>query len=313
MCNIWKSPPSQVMPPETFARLPSSLKTINVSGGEPFLRDDLPEIVRCIKSACPTSRIIISTNSLQPERIALMMREILKYDPAIGLGISLDGMGKMHDAMRGVKGAFDKVMQTLDLATKEGVRNIRFAFTATSRNISHLQPVLRLSREKEVEFTCVVAQNSEHYFRTDANIGIDDPDELKHQFNQLISEQLAGFHPKRWARAYFARGVYEFAANRKRLLECRAGTDFFFLDPTGDVYCCNVLPEIMGNLATTDFSGLWTSSQAESVREKVSRCQEGCWMVCTARTVMKRHPFSVASWILISKLARAFGKSNFLR
>lgn len=75
MCNIWKSPPSRVIPPETFAKLPSSLKTINVSGGEPFLRDDLPEIVRCIKSACPASRIIISTNSLQPERIALMMRK----------------------------------------------------------------------------------------------------------------------------------------------------------------------------------------------------------------------------------------------
>jgi radical SAM protein with 4Fe4S-binding SPASM domain len=312
MCNIWKNPPSEVVPPEVFGKLPPSLKTINLSGGEPFLREDLPEIVHQVKSACPSSQIIISTNSLNSQRIGLMLPEIVKRDPGIGLGISVDGIGKMHDAMRGTKGAFDKAMHTLELAKKEGVRNIRLAFTATSRNISHLGDVLELSREKEVEFTCAVAQNSEHYFKTDANQGIDDFDELKKQFDRLISTQLRGFRPKRWARAYFARGVYEFATHKHRLLECRAGGDFFFLDPTGAVYSCNVLPAVMGNLAETDFAALWSSPQAHAVREKVARCQEGCWMICTARTVIKQHPFSVGSWILRSKALRALGKRKFL-
>jgi len=313
MCNIWKSPPTEEMPPETFGKLPSTLKTINLSGGEPFLRDDLPEIVYHLKSACPASTIIISTNSLQPQRIGLIVHEMLKHDPGIGLGISVDGIGKMHDTMRGVKGAFDRAMETLELSKREGVRNIRLAFTATSCNISQLEPVLRLSREKKVEFTCAVAQNSEHYFKTDANKDIEDQGELKRQFNQLVSAQLAGFHPKRWARAYFARGVYEFATNKKRLLECRAGSDFFYLDPTGDVYCCNVLPEIMGNLMETDFATLWNSGRARAVRETVARCQEGCWMVCTARTVIKRHPASVGAWTVGSKLLRALGKRSFLK
>jgi radical SAM protein with 4Fe4S-binding SPASM domain len=313
MCNIWKSPPTEQMAPQRFGRLPASLRTINISGGEPFLRDDLPEIIRHVKAACPDSKIIISTNSLQPQRIGLLLREIVRHDPGIGLGISLDGIGKMHDAMRGVKGAFDRTMETVELSRKEGVRNIRFAFTATSRNISHLGRVLDLSREKKVEFTCAIAQNSEHYFKTDANKGIEDQAELRQQFNHLISAQLAGAHPKRWARAYFARGVYEFATNKRRLLECRAGSDFFYLDPTGDVYCCNVLPQIMGNLAETDFITLWNSPRARSVRDVVARCQEGCWMICTARTVIKRHPFFVGTWILGSKLLRAFGKKEFLK
>jgi radical SAM protein with 4Fe4S-binding SPASM domain len=313
MCNIWNDPSPGQMPPETFGKLPASLKTINLSGGEPFLRDDLPDIVYHVKSACPASTIIISTNSLQPRRIGLMVRDIMKHDPRIGLGISVDGIGKMHDAMRGVKGAFDRAMETLELAQKEGVRDIRLAFTATSRNISHLEPVLRLSREKNVEFTCAVAQNSEHYFKTDANKEIEDQDELKRQFNHLMAAQLAGFHPKRWARAYFARGVYEFATNKERLLECHAGSDFFYLDPTGDVYCCNVLPEIMGNLMESDFATLWNSARARAVRERVARCQEGCWMVCTARTVIKSHPLSVGTWILGSKLLRALGKRSFLK
>ncbi len=313
MCNIWKSPPTEQVAAETFARLPASLKTVNLSGGEPFLRDDLPEIVRHVKAASPDSKIIISTNSLRPKRIAPMVREMIKCDPGIGLGISLDGIGKMHDSMRGVKGAFDRAMETLDLCKKEGVKNIRLAFTATSRNISHLERVLALSREQGVEFTCAIAQNSEHYFKTDANKGIEDEVELREQFNRLISSQLAGPHPKRWARAYFARGVYEFGAKKKRLLECRAGSDFFYLDPTGDVYCCNVLPEIMGNLAKTDFTTLWNSPRAHRVREVVARCQEGCWMICTARTVIRRHPLSVGSWILGSKVLRALGKRDFLK
>jgi len=301
------------VPPAIFGKLPTSLKTINLTGGEPFLRDDLPEIVYYVKSACPASKIIISTNGLQPSRIGLLLREVLKYDPKVGVGISVDGVGKMHDAMRGVKGAFDKAMKTLDLSKTEGVRNLRLAFTATSRNLSHLEHVLRLSRQRQVEFTCAVAQNSEHYFQTSENTGIEDFSELKRQFNTLISRQLAGWHPKRWARAYFARGLCEFAASKKRPLGCRAGSDFFFLDPTGDVYCCNVLPQVMGNLAKDDFASLWNGERADAVRERVARCQGGCWMVCTARTVMQRHAISVGTWIVVSKALRALGKRTFLR
>jgi radical SAM protein with 4Fe4S-binding SPASM domain len=313
MCNIWKSPSTPHVPPEVFGKLPPTLKTINLTGGEPFLRDDLPEVVYHVKSACPASKIILSTNALQPKRIGPMLKEILKYDPKIGVGVSIDGVGKMHDGMRGVKGAFDKAMETLDLLKANGVRNLRLAYTATSRNLSHLEQVLRLSREKEVELTCAVAQNSEHYFKTDANTDISDLEELKQQFNYLISMQLRSWHPKRWARAYFSRGLYEFAARKKRLLECRAGSDFFFLDPTGDVYCCNVLPAVMGNLAKEDFATLWASARADAAREKVARCKGGCWMVCTARTVIQRHAISVGTWILVSKMLRALGKRNFLR
>lgn len=312
MCNIWKYATAGSIPPEVFGRLPASLKTINITGGEPFLRDDLPELIYHVKSACLASRIIISTNGLQPERIRLVMREVVRYDPKIGIGISVDGIGKMHDAMRGVKGSFGKAMETLELVKSEGISNVRLAFTATPRNLSQLEHVLRLSRREHVEFTVAVAQNSEHYFKTDSNPVIEDVVALKRQFNSLISAQLSGWHPKRWARSYFARGLYEFAANKRRLLECRAGSDFFFLDPSGDVYCCNVLPEVMGNLAQTDFTSLWSSERADAVRQKVARCQEGCWMVCTARTVIRRHAISVGKWILLSKALRALGRRNFL-
>ena len=42
MCGIWSSKPVAELPPAAYARLPASLRDVNLTGGEPFLRDDLP-------------------------------------------------------------------------------------------------------------------------------------------------------------------------------------------------------------------------------------------------------------------------------
>lgn len=53
MCNTWKFPttPEQEMDPKYYERLPH-LKFLNITGGEPFLREDLGEIVRIVKPKC---------------------------------------------------------------------------------------------------------------------------------------------------------------------------------------------------------------------------------------------------------------------
>ncbi len=45
MCNIWRAKPSEELRPDAYAALPASLRSVNLTGGEPFLRDDLPDIV----------------------------------------------------------------------------------------------------------------------------------------------------------------------------------------------------------------------------------------------------------------------------
>ncbi|RPJ42320.1 MAG: radical SAM protein, partial [Candidatus Latescibacterota bacterium] len=89
MCNIWKNPSENDLLPEEYRFLPTSLRYVNVSGGEPFLRDDIPEIVRVVKERAPSSEIIISSNCFLPDRVERSMREALKIDPTIGVGISI--------------------------------------------------------------------------------------------------------------------------------------------------------------------------------------------------------------------------------
>ncbi|HWN80465.1 MAG TPA: radical SAM protein, partial [Candidatus Udaeobacter sp.] len=103
-CDIWMIKPENELKPSDYRRLPRSLTHINVSGGEPFLRDDLPEIVRVMREVTVNPRIVISTNAILPERTERIMREI----PDAAVRISIDGIGEAHDTTRGVPGNYDR-------------------------------------------------------------------------------------------------------------------------------------------------------------------------------------------------------------
>jgi len=82
-CNIWRSQESFSCQPDDYKKLPHNIKNVNISGGEPFLRDDLPEIIKTIKNQCPKAKIIISTNGFTPSRIKEQMQRILKNQKEI--------------------------------------------------------------------------------------------------------------------------------------------------------------------------------------------------------------------------------------
>ena len=75
MCDIWKMENSPELPVLEFAKLPSSLRDINLSGGEPFLRQDLAEIVAVVAKACPQARFVISSNGFATELILEQMKK----------------------------------------------------------------------------------------------------------------------------------------------------------------------------------------------------------------------------------------------
>jgi MoaA/NifB/PqqE/SkfB family radical SAM enzyme len=93
----------------------------NVSGGEPYLREDLPEIIELAMRYLRPNVVHIPTNALMPERIqeqSLRIIEIIrKYDPGVSFSVkpSIDGLGEAHDGIRGVKGNFEKLLKTIEL------------------------------------------------------------------------------------------------------------------------------------------------------------------------------------------------------
>ena len=74
MCDIWKKGSIDEVEPSIYYHLPTGLREINLTGGEPFLRDDLETIVAVILERVPQARIIISSNGLLSERISKLAR-----------------------------------------------------------------------------------------------------------------------------------------------------------------------------------------------------------------------------------------------
>ena len=87
---------------------------LTVSGGEPFLRDDIVDIVRAAKRHLDPPVLLIPTNGLMDKRVPDQVREILDVfrDGEVIINLSVDGIGAQHDSIRGRTGAYDRAMST---------------------------------------------------------------------------------------------------------------------------------------------------------------------------------------------------------
>lgn len=311
MCNIWQLEPGMELAPAEYRKLPRTLRDVNITGGEPFLREDIVELVRVIDEHCNHPRIVISTNGFQRRRIMHAAPELMRIGRRVGLAVSIDGIGDIHNEIRGMPGGFDMAIETLKQLKRIGYRNVRVAFTAQSSNVKHLGAVYDLSRQFGYQFTTSVAQNSEFYFATEANQQVASG-ELERELQYVMRKELLSFSPKRWLRAYFYTGVVRYNVCGERMIGCRAGRDSFFVDPAGKVYPCLTLNREMGDLSEQSFENIWRSENARRIRRAVDACSEPCWMICTARTSMLRSPLKPAAWVLRSWGKIALGRGGSL-
>lgn len=300
MCNIWKYPTNrdEEITASDLRSLPP-LKFINLTGGEPFVREDLPEIVEeCFRH---TKRIVISTSGWFDDRVI----ELAKRFPDIGIRISIEGLRQKNDELRGREGGFDKGYNTLIKLKEMGVKDIGFGCTVSNNNSTDMLDLYELSRKLGLEFATAAFHNS-FYFHKDDNV-ITNRNRVCDDFKELIRRQLSEPHPKAWFRAWFNMGLINYIEGNRRMLPCEAGSANFFIDPWGEIYPCNGMEErfwmeSMGNIRHTPFMQIWGSEQARKVREKVASCPKNCWMVGTASPVMHKYLTHPVKWVVKNKL-----------
>lgn len=306
MCNRYKAPsrPEEEISVETIRKLPPMYFT-NITGGEPFIREDLKEIVRELYKK--SDRIVISTNGFFTDRIV----ELCKEFPQVGIRISIEGLEQTNNDIRGLEDGFNRGCETLKILKKMGMTDVGFGMTVQDKNAPDLVPLYRLSDELDMEFATASLHNS-FYFVENKNIIHDRPMVAKN-FEQLINALLRSNSPKKWFRAYFNHGLIRYIYGQKRLLPCDMSFDTFFIDPYGDVMPCNgtLDKEVMGNLNTQTWEALWNSPEAEAVRRKVRCCQRNCWMIGSASPAMKKYIWKPAVWVVWHKLKALFTKTPY--
>lgn len=307
MCNIWKNPTDkkEEISAADLEMLPD-FKFVNITGGEPFVREDLDEIVEVMFRKSP--RIVISTSAWYDDRILRLAEKF----PNIGIRVSIEGMREVNDQLRGRDGGFEKGVRTLHSLKEMGVKDIGFGITVSNHNSSDMLKLYDLAKELDMEFATAAFHNSFYFHKYDNRIT--NKEEVSANFLRLMENQMKEKHPKSWFRAYFNMGLINYVNGGKRLLPCEAGTVNFFIDPWGEVLPCNGMEESvwfksMGNIRSgKTFEEIWNSPEAEEVRRNVASCKKNCWMVGTASPVMKKYISHPAKWVLTNKMRSLMGK-----
>jgi MoaA/NifB/PqqE/SkfB family radical SAM enzyme len=153
MCPFWKrtSPDSSLEQEKAILKrvYDSGACGIAFEGGEPLLRNDLVEILAFSRSL-PLHTSLITNGTLLESRID----EIASYINGV-VYVSLDGLEKTHDAIRGVGGSFRKAVRGIS-AAKENVA-VTINTTIMAENIDEIESLVGLAKELGTKISVAVA------------------------------------------------------------------------------------------------------------------------------------------------------------
>jgi MoaA/NifB/PqqE/SkfB family radical SAM enzyme len=301
MCDCYKDPskPEQELDLSVIRKLPDMSFT-NITGGEPFIRQDIDQIVEELYRK--TDRIVISTNGFFSDRII----ELCNKFPKIGIRISIEGLQETNDKIRGLRDGWARGYNTLRKLVETGHKDVGFGMTIQDLNCKDIIPLYDISEKLGMEFATATLHNS-FYFRKEDN-RIEDKYLVSAEITKLINRLLSSKSPKKWYRAYFNHGLINYIYGQKRLLPCRMAENGFFVDPFGDVLPCNgsAVKWSMGNLKEKTWDEIWTSAEAAEVRKKVNNCDRNCWMIGSVAPAMKQNILIPTLWVISHKLKGSY-------
>lgn len=149
-----------------------------LSGGEPLLHPQLPQILE--HATQRGLKVTISTNGtrITPDYAALFKKLGVAY-----VGISLDGIGAVHDSFRGVPGAFDGAIRGFKLC-KEVEQKTGLRLTLTRNNVQCMEQILDFIEQEDIRRVCF-------YHLVPTGRGVDvaslHPDEARRAIDMLIA------------------------------------------------------------------------------------------------------------------------------
>ncbi len=322
-CAIWKQNPAPneltLDEIDQFSRSKHFRHTeyITLSGGEPTMRGDLPEIVSILHRNIPSASFGITINGLRPSYTEGIFRKILHDNPNIRfdlVGISLNGPPKIHDYTRGILSSFNSAVETYDRLSP--LVHCEFSFTFCDVNRNCFRWVQEFARNKGTRaYICWTVANER--FRTqdkDLNfwrLGIER--ELE---NFLVCDfgLPKTFFSKLWRLIHPNNGIllaylYDHALH-KQLMPCYAGSQIVHIDPYGNIYPCNfkLTPDrLLGSLREKSFDEIWDSVTPDILQEIwCGKCQypQGLCGDSDIAPSIKNNPPALFGWQVKKLLLR---------
>lgn len=303
-CAIWKlyqtnpEKRSEELTLEEIEKIFQSMGHIyvfNISGGEPFLRSDLFDIIVLACKHLTPGVIHIPTNAIAADRVEKCVRRILAFladeHPSVRLTIkpSLDHIGQKHDEIRGVPGNFQKVIHIFErlkpMETDYPNFHLELGTVISRWNVDDIAEIARFVTSLGVGSyrNEIAEQRAEMFNQADAITPspIDYERAVEFFIREIRCNMGRSSRFQRITQA-FRLVYYQLAVDimkqHRQVIPCYAGISNAHLTPYGDVWACCTPgnTQSMGNLREFDynFKNLWTSTRARSVRQFIhhGRC-----------------------------------------
>lgn len=289
-CDIWKKHVNDLTLEEyekVFKNY-GDLFWVTLSGGEPFLRKDLDKLAILVYKYCKPKIINIPTNGLMGEYTAKKAEEIAKACPnsEIVVNLSLDGIGKQHDEIRGITGNWARSMQTYAALRKIKLKNFTLGVhTVISKFNSKSIPKITDHILDELKPDSYISEVAEERREMDnINRGITPSSKDYAKAVDYLSQRTSKMKTKGVSKftSAFRSTYYKFA---KKVLEtnqqpipCYAGVASGQISPEGDIWGCCVRAEPLGNLRENDydFRKIWVGASANKFRKSVKNRECAC-------------------------------------
>lgn len=295
--------PSRAQKDLTLDEIEAIFKTMkpvyffNISGGEPFMRKDLPEIVALACKYLKPRVVHTPTNGILSDRIIENTEKIINivrdYDPEVQFTVkpSIDGVGDKHDEIRGVKGNFAALTKTIEglkkLEDKYDNFHLELGTVISNFNINDLDEIEDYVHSLGVEsYRNEIAECRSEFFNFDDPITppADVYKRLIRDFARKIEENIGKKKPlarttEAMRLVYYDLAIQILEENRQ-VIPCYAGVSNAHINYDGGVWSCVVLAydHQLGNLRDFDydFQKLWQSEQAYEVRKYIRSNQCAC-------------------------------------
>jgi len=322
MCVIWELKFREQLSVEQFDEIFADpvyrrVEYIILAGGEPTLRPDLPQIVEVMHKHMPkTKKLMVASNVIAYRAVEKQYPRIAKYcaqhSIRLTLGVSLDGIGDLHDEIRGVKGASENVMKSIKFMKnlqKTVPFNMSIDPTIFSMNVHEMQRLKDFAEELDMPITFQFAAVADDYY---SNAGVEDVLSL----NGDGKRSLIGFLRQHIAEsafldalAYYYEKVAEQAETpQPRNLPCPFQDQGLMLNPDGTLQYCHNSGTI-GNTLNKSSGEIYHDPENLRFRKDVviNKCPS-CQMSCMYFVSLRKEVFPFL-WFVVKRFLKGHGRA----